>query len=81
MFLLEITVSMTMTQIIILNIPLLLRKGKGSFNGYSSYLSHPAVNLYLLLSIWNGIVPDYERYQHGRKSYIKKNNCRTTPIC
>lgn len=59
MFLLEITVSMTITQIIILNIPLLLRKGKSSSNGYSSYISHPAVNVYVLLSIWNGIVPDY----------------------
>lgn len=59
MFLLEITFSMTITQIIILNIPLLLRKGKGSSNGYSSYISHPAVNVYVLLSIWNGIVPDY----------------------
>lgn len=60
------------TEIIILSILLPLRKCESGYNGHSWCVSHPALNVYLLFSIWKEIVPAFGSFKCRRKSCIPK---------
>lgn len=59
------------TEIIVVNIPFLLGKVV-LVDTLGMYVSRPAVNVYLLLSVWQRIVPAFGSFKYGRKHYLKK---------
>lgn len=63
------------TEIIVVNIPFLLKRWEVALvDTLGMYVSSPAVNIYLLLSIWKRIVPAFGSIKYGKTHYIKKNN-------
>lgn len=61
-------------ELIVVNIPFLLKRWENSslVDILGIYVSRPAVNVYLLLSIQKRVVPVFGSFKYGRKCYVKK---------